>query len=145
MSTENKIAPEEKALNERLEVLREAKAQRELQRDLEAKKRELAALELGERFEVEIGAQGVDFRIINTDVGLVVVRLGDFVTFKRFDAIPLEKKTAEDVIAFVTPSVVYPTRAEFGQLVTARPGIAYTCALAIQQMFSGKRDEATGK
>lgn len=138
-------AADEKSLDERLATLTANKEKRDAVRALEGKKRKLAELELEEKLEQEIGARGVDFQIINTEVGLIAVKLGDFLVYKRFDAIPLDKRSAEDVIAFVTPCVVVPPRPQFGELVTTRPGIAYSCALAILNMFAGKKDEATGK
>jgi hypothetical protein len=129
----------------RLAVLREAKAKREEARVKAAEAQELAELELEEKLIADgKGDRGVDFEIISTEAGLFAVRKPDFLVAKKFNAIPAEKVTEEDVIGFVTPCILSDLTA-FRMAITDHAGIASRLAIALRLMYEARRVDQLGK
>lgn len=137
-------APEERSVDDELATLRKARDERDAKRRLAAKKRQIEAEKLTLKYEESLGRPGVDFDVITTDVGNFVIKKAEFVVAKRF--IATEKKTEEDAIQFVLPSLVYPTNEEFNLLVSRdHAGIAWRCANALIAMYEGRAEELAGK
>lgn len=145
MSDQPKVPAE---MQKRLAELRQKKAKKEAAREDRAAADELVELELEEKFEKELGGErGVVFEIIGTPDGHVVVKLGEWVAYKRFT---LAKRvndlpTPEDIISFVESNRVYPDREKFMAIVNKYGAVATRCASAITTMHQGRRKEDEGK
>lgn len=127
----------------RLARARRAAEEREKARLEAAEDRELEVLELEARFTAELGERGSQFEIVPTIEGAIVVKLGPSVLQKKFNS---AKNTSDaDVHDFVSPCVVHPSVERYTEIVDRRPGIAWDCALALQKLFHGKDEAATGK
>lgn len=113
------------------------RAKREAAIKAAAEKRDLDELRLEEKYSEKLGARGIDFEIINTAKGLFVVRKPDYLTAKRFNAIPVDKMSDEDVWAYVTPSIVEPASDIARATMQEHGGIAHRCAAAMHSMYGG--------
>lgn len=127
--------PEEKS---KLEVLRERKAAREKARKEEEDAREILELEAEELHEEKTGRRGVDFQIVNTEVGLFVLRKPEFTVAKKFFA--AKDRTVEDVVQFVMPCLLSP-REVFTAAMADHGGIVDRCAMALFDMYEAKNAE----
>ena len=128
----------------RLEELRAAKAARDSQKKAEADARELACLELEEKFTKELGPRGTQFEIIDTPEGPIVVRLGEAVLFKRMRDKPGEANS-EDLQNFVSPCVVHPDKAAFSAMIEKRFGVLMRCSAALITLYSGAAAARAGE
>lgn len=132
-------------LEERLKAHEEKaakKAEAEAQRALERKVEEY---DVAEKFE-KLGERGVKFEVISTDVGVFAVRCPDFTTAKKFSSIAPDKRTDEDLLAFVDPCVIYPENKMLYRAVTQEhAGVAGRLAIAMLAMYEGKAKERVGK
>lgn len=133
------------SITEQLATLRAAAEVLKLRREAQAQERELAALQLEAKYEVELGARGVKFDIVSNALGSVVVKLGDSVAYKRFLKVPDTERTEEDAAALVTPYVVHPTRAEYLAMAQSHGGVHWQCALAMLQLYEAKGTQTAGK
>lgn len=132
-------------MSSRLEELRAKKASREEARRLAAEAQELAELELEEKLIGEgLGDRGVDFEIVNTEIGLFAVKKPDFLVAKKFNAISADKVTEEDVIQFVAPCII-GDQAAFRMAVAAHGGVASRLAIALRLMYEARRADQLGK
>jgi hypothetical protein len=86
----------------------------------------LEELTLEDKFS-ETMKRGVDFEIIVTPKGCLVLKKPDFLVVKRFNAVPNEKRSEEDVFAFVTPCILSPAQDVVRPLFTEHPGLAWVC------------------
>lgn len=127
-----------------LAELLQRKALREAEADREAEALEREVLLLEEKHE-GLGKLGKDYRVVATAAGCIVLRKPEFVVAKRFNAIPAEKRGEEEVITFVTPSVVEPDRARFNALVLEHGGIAWRCAQEVLEMYEAAAARRRGK
>lgn len=133
------------AQRKRLEELRANKAKREEAANLAAEALELAELELEEK-HLKLGARGLDFEIVSSAKGCVVLRKPDFQTAAAFNAIEAAKRTETEILRFVQPSVVEPADpATFRALVMDHGGILWRCAGALLVMYEAKVEERRGK
>jgi hypothetical protein len=134
-----------KANATRLEELRARKADREKARQLELDGLELQELEL-EEAHLGLGKRGIDFEIVTSEVGFVVVKKPDFQTASVFNAVAVDKRTETEVLRFVMPSVAYPKdQAAFRAMVSDHGGILWRCAAAVLAMYEAKVEARTGK
>jgi hypothetical protein len=132
---------EKKSLEE-LQERRKArvKAEEERQRGFEVHE-----LELEEELSTKHGRRGVDFEIVRTDVGCFAVKRPDFVVSKAFLATDENKRTIEDVMKFVDPCVLYPTREVFRTTCQEFAGVANRLANACLLMHGGNALQVSGK
>jgi hypothetical protein len=135
----------------RLAQKREAKANRELDEQADRERKELAFLELEERFAGELGGKlGEAFEIVDCGTaGLVVlaVRPGQGVVHKAF-TMALEKDkvlTPENCQRFTMSCVVHPKPEELAALVGERIGVYTVCAGKLHALFEGGRNREQGK
>jgi hypothetical protein len=137
----NDVAGKHTSKIDRLVELRLAKDKREA--DLEAgdEARELAELELEEKYIAKLGVRGVDFDILSTAKGLFVLRKPDFTVAKKYNSIPSAKSTDEDVWNFVTPHIVEPESTTARALMQEHGGIAHRAAIALLNMYGAHGPE----
>jgi hypothetical protein len=129
----------------RLDELRKRKAEREAARDAEVDALELQELEL-EEAHLSLGKRGVDFEIVVTQVGCIVLKKPDLQATAVFSGKALAgTATDADLLMYVTPSVVVPRDVEFRALVVDHGGILQRCALALHAMYEVKVEERRGK
>jgi hypothetical protein len=133
-----------KAARARLEELRGRKAAREAARQAEIDDLERQELEL-EEANLSLGKRGIDFEIVASEVGLVVLKKPDFQTASTFNAIPVDRRSETEILRFVQPSVVTPDSAAFRALVTDHGGILWRCASALITMYEVRVEERRGK
>jgi len=124
------------------EELLAARAAREAQAAKDDEAHELLVLELEDRFSSELGKRGVAFEIANEDnaagAGPIVVKPAEPVTFKAFQA--KSGATLEDTLAFVTPSVVYPSREIWTALAVQRQSLLYRAAAALMTLHGASKE-----
>jgi hypothetical protein len=128
----------------RLEELRANKATRDAKASEEADARELAILELEEKYTSELGKRGRYFEIVETPEGPIVVKLGEGVLFKRLR----DKKgepTSDDIQQFVAPCVVHPDKTTFSKMVEGRFGILTRCSDALLCLYRGEDTHRSGE
>jgi hypothetical protein len=132
-------------MDEKLARAREAKAARDEKRRARGEALELEALELEERFETELGGpRGVKFEIVSNDLGNFLIRRGEFVAHKRFNA-KGKDVTEEDVFQLVLPAIAFPERESAQATFREHAGIAWDCVVAMQAMYRAKRGADQGK
>jgi hypothetical protein len=131
----------------RVRALHDAKATLDEARAKADEQRKVLELELELRFENELGPRGEEFEIVSTTSGPVVVKRGEPVQYKRFQATMRGDKepTPEDIYAYVSPCVVHPTKSEFDHLLNRRPHIAMRCANALISLQGFKEESDRGK
>jgi hypothetical protein len=129
---------------EKLRLAREGRAKREDEARQRAEAVELEALELEEKYTAELGPRGVKFDMVTNDVGVFVVKLGEFVAHKRFNS-KGDEVSEEDVFALVTPSLIYPPAITALPLLRTHAGIAWDLALAMQRMYRARKETRAGK
>lgn len=127
----------------KLEDLRAKRAKRESEREAEAQARELQELELEDKYSTDLGPRGKAFEMVVTEHGIVVVKLGDAATYKRYMA--SDKDAAESIHQFVAPNVVFPSREEYGRLTVERPFVGVKCAGALLSLYGVKEDARAKK
>src|ERR1700677_1109376 len=66
--------------------------------------------------------RGVDFEIVVTPKGCLALKKPDFLVVKRFNAVPNEKRSEEDVFAFVIPCILSPAQDVVRPLLAEHPG-----------------------
>ena len=112
------------------------------------KHRELAVRKLRKRFETELGEENVEFAIIETSAEPVVVKLGGAAQYKRYQSAKREKNdmpSLETMHAFLQPSVVYPDRERFEEMVDKNAGLIAVGVARLIALYQGDRDAASGK
>lgn len=127
----------------KLEELRARKATREAARQAELEVFETQALELEEKWEERGGKAGVTFAVVTTAVGNFVVQKPEFLVGKKFS--DAEKRTVEDVIAFVDPCVVHPEKLEARAAFQEHGGIAWTLANECMKLYQADVGAKRGK
>ncbi len=126
-----------------LEAARERAEERRKGNQAKAEERELEALNLAEELAPKFGEQGVKFEVVCTDVGVFAVKCPDFTTAKKFNS--LDKKTDEDVVAFVDPCVISPARAQYRAVSQEHGGVSWRLANAMLAMYEGSAQHRLGK
>lgn len=147
MSEETKTVPvvdDAKALADLLE----RKETRERAREKQAAAFARKELELADQYEDELGPRGQEFEIVNTTSdGPIVIRRGEMVLYKRFQAAMAGGKdpSPEDVHSFVWPCVAYPEKSAFNAIVDKRPHIGMRLANALLTLMGAKEVSDRGK
>ena len=147
MSTEKHpgASPEEQAA-ERKKVLLEKRAERERAAQAKAEAHELLVLELEERFTQKFGPEGEGWIMANRDntggEGPIVLKLGDPTQHKLWKT---KGNGIEDQLAYVGPSVEYPTKDEFNALAFRRPDLVGRAVLAMNKLFGFSDEVIKGK
>lgn len=116
---------------------REAAAARlaELQREVQTAK-------LLEQFEAE-GERGVDFDLVDTVAGPIVVKRPHPATFKKFrDG---GKYTSAAIEDFVRPCVAHPSKTELGPIIERFPGVVDELADVAFALARGRSKRVAGK
>jgi hypothetical protein len=131
-------------LKEKLAAARKAKEERDAARAAKREEAELAVLELEAKYEKELGPRGVDFEIVDTVEGPIVVKLGEAVLHTRFQS-KGDKYTDADVFDYVDPCVVHPSKEKFREMIGRKPVFAVRCASALATLFGAKSDEDNSK
>jgi len=121
-----------------LEIAREKDALRNRKAQEKAEARELEALNLVEKLSESEGQQGVDFEVIVTDVGVFGVKKPNYTVAKQFNAVPLDKRSEEDIAKFVRPHIIYPDVAVWTPLLETHFGVFIRCAAALLAMYEGR-------
>ena len=105
-------------------------------------KREIEAAELLERFETE-GERGVDFDLVETVAGPIVVKRPHPATFKKFrDGGKYSSAAIED---FVRPCVAHPSKTELGPIIERFPGVVDELADVAFALARGRSKRVSGK
>lgn len=128
-----------------LEELKAAKTERAKQYQAEAEAREVEELTVEEALCEKLGRRGIDFDIVNSDVGVFAVRRPEFTIVKGFNALPVEKRDDETVVKFVASCIEHPTQMAFREVATKHSGLAWRLAKAMLAMSSGNALEESGK
>lgn len=128
-----------RALNEAREKAAEAKAEDD----------ELVELELVQKFvdPPYNGTRGVDFDLVSTPEGFIVVKLGEWVSYKKFTTGKFVNgmPTPEATIAFVIENLAYPDRDKFNAINNKFGGVASRCANRLIAMHEGDGSRTKGK
>lgn len=114
----------------------ELRLKREEREAKETPARELAAAQQALRDEQalndaidEHGAVGVHLATVQTSMGLVILKRASAMRFRRFQ--DKGDATTEDVLALVRPCVVWPTPAEFDNMLNDLPATLTRIASAV--------------
>lgn len=134
----------EETTDEKIARLQKDKDDREKRRDEERKARDAQALELEAKFETELGPRGVKFDLLTTELGIFVVKLGDFVAHKRFNS-KGKDVSEEDVFALIMPSIVHPDPFTAKGILKEHAGIAWDLAVLMQDLYRAKGRAQAGK
>lgn len=94
--------------------------------------------ELDMRYTAKLGTRGVDFEIVNTIKGIFVLRKPDWTVAKKYNSIPADKQTDEDVSAYVHPHILEPASNVARAIMQEHGGITYRCAGALHSMYGGR-------
>lgn len=131
----------------RIQELREAREKSEVAQREKLEEGELVKLELWERFTKAGGTEHVDFEIIDTPDGFIVVKLGEWVHLKKFRAAKQINglPELEAVAAFAVENLAYPDREKFFAITNKFGDVATRCANEIVRMHQGQRREYEGK
>jgi transcription initiation factor TFIIIB Brf1 subunit/transcription initiation factor TFIIB len=122
---------------------REERAKPTKAEQLALKRREAKELKALEALEKEHGAVGKEIDIVQSDVGAVIVKRPTMTTYRRFqDSGKVETKDFEQL---VRPCILYPSRAEFDQLVDQRPMLLAHCADACISLAGLRADQIRKK
>lgn len=128
-----------------IEQLREEKTVRAKRYQEEAEARELEELQVEDTLCDKLGRRGIDFDLVNSDVGIFAVRRPEFTIAKAFNALPPEKRDDEAVIKFVSPCVEHPGQMAFREVAAKHAGVAWRLAEAMLAMYAAKGLEKSGK
>ncbi len=110
---------------------------------LEAEERALRDEQAIDAAETEHGPAGRKIAIVETDLGVVIVKRANALLFRRFmdqgstKHVELEK--------LVRPSLVHPDGAAFDRILDAQPAVLMRCADAIAKLAGVRAEEAAGK
>ncbi len=139
----------------RLDELRRLKAAREAKQRDEDDAKEVALLELEEKFSGELGRKGVDFDIIDTVEGPIVIKRVPMLVLKQWDdAMSALGKKNPDVhllYKFTSAGIAHPTKEEYKTMLlgdgsrAGAPDIATNVALALRRIHGSKLLEDMGK
>lgn len=133
----------------RLAELEKRKMDRQAKAESEKLEEDLEWAELRERFEAELGPQGVAFEMIDAspvNEGIFVVKLGEAVLHKRFEATQSKGKTTpEDFADFARPCIVHPSADAFNVAIGRRPEIVARCVAALLTLYGANRGDTRGK
>ena len=102
--------------------------------------------ELDMKYSAKLGTRGVDFEIVNTAKGLFVLRKPEWTVAKKYNSIPVDKQTDEDVWNYVIPHIVEPDSNVARAVMQEHGGVAYRCAGALHSLYGARGPgDRTGK
>lgn len=105
--------------------------------------REVQTAKLIEQFEAEGGERGIDFDLVETVAGPLVVKRPHPATFKKFrDGGKYSSAATED---FVRPCVAHPTKAELSTILERFPGVLDELADVAFALARGRSKRVSGK
>ena len=131
----------------RLADLKRRQEQRDEEREKKALESQLVEAELVDKYEQELGERGVYWQIFKTPEGFIVVKLGDWVHFKKFiTSKSVNGVTApEDAHSFAVANLVYPTREQFNVIADKFGALGHVIANELARMHAGRRRDEEGK
>lgn len=124
-----------------IEELRAAKAAREAAAAEKKAADEYLELELSDRFSRE-GAEGVDFRIVRTLAGPIVLKLGPSILWKAYFK---SKNEEADLANFVLQQVAYPEKSAYLAIVNKHEGLIVALENVLSRMHMGADMVTAGK
>lgn len=125
--------------------LLELRHARQKERAGKLKDREIERMELAERFEAQIGAEGSEFAIYDSghiSDPLVVVKRPQLVQWTKYEQ---SKQTPTDRYDFVAPSVVHPPIDEWNALREKRVGIEIAASNLMAKLMGLGQEAEAGK
>lgn len=134
---------EDSAFEQELAELENEEAARSAEAETEAKKRRHLELSLARKYSAEFGKRGVDFEVVNLDLGVFAVRVPDALQYKKF--IDRVGEGPEIAHQFVSTCLLFPKTEEFNAFAAARPGIAVHCANAACKLAGLLSEKRAGK
>lgn len=130
-----------------LAAQREQRAQPTAAELLAIEQRKLAEDEALDQMLAEHGRLGEAIEIIRArdDVGAVIVRRPHLAVWRRFQDASGGKDAGQALDQLVRPCVVYPSKAEFDQLVARLPFLLQLCADACARLAGVRVEQAQAK
>lgn len=127
-------------------ALAEARAKRELATDDQLVSAEAAALrneELIDQFEQSVGPRDVRIKVVETDLGVVILKRPHRLVFKRF----MDKGStkSDDLELLVKPCLLHPDKAAFEAMLEDQPAILQRCAGACGALAGIRQEELVTK
>jgi hypothetical protein len=139
MSTEHKSPTKAEAYVKFCEE-RDAKLKEDAEKRLEHE------ADLDMKYSAKLGVRGIDFEIVNTAKGVFVLRKPDWTVAKKYNSIPADKQTDEDVWNYVVPHIVEPDVNVARAVMQEHGGVAYRCAGALHSLYGARGPgDRTGK
>lgn len=136
-------------VEQRLALARERKAKREAVREEDDARIELQVLELEEKLEADgKGSAGRDFVVFGTDEGPVALRCGERILWMGFQkAKPDENGNPRhgDIVNFIVPCLLAPSREDFLAMIERRAGLALVCANRLVRLYQAGAVDRAGK
>ncbi len=133
---------DDKELEERLAQVEAEQAEEAAAEKRAAKLRKIEEHNLVKLHSKTLGKRGLDFEIIDTKGGFVVVKRGESVLFKSF----VKSETTEDTnYHFVKQQLVSPSLEELDKITSRFSGTMNVLVLAILQLHDGRRGEVGKK
>lgn len=143
----NEIEDELKRLRAERDAVARKRAAREAaeapHRELEAERIALANDQAIEDAESAIGPVGKKIAVVQTDLGVVIVKRPHAALFKRFQ--DRGKATSKEQGELVRPSLVYPELAAFETICEELPATLLRCANAVAELAGIRADEIAAK
>jgi hypothetical protein len=121
------------------ERLKKGEAERRLAEEKLALENE-QAIDLAEQ---EVGPIGKKIAVVNTDLGVVIVKRPHAAIFKRFQ--DRGKTDSKSLYELVKPSLVYPSLDGFERLCEELPATLLRCADAVSGLAGVRAEDIAGK
>lgn len=121
-----------------------------------APRRELAALEAAVAREeqaakddeaiaaAEVKLRG-EFEAVRTDQGVIILHKPDSVIYKRFQDLPIDKISVDELHRVVKSALEYPSGPDFERLITSLPGALAELAQACGRLMGASAERVRGK
>lgn len=110
--------------------------------------RQAVLAELEVKLTATLGRRGEAFEIVDGGPeGPIAMKLGESVLYKTYRTkVRADSLTEDDVLAFVTPSVIVPEQAaQFHEIVGRRRHLLAKCQAAMLVLYGGWEDKSRGK
>lgn len=142
---ETKAAPKTETDDEKLARMRARQAEREAEQVRARRAAELERFDLLEKYERELGKEGVDFFIYDATkmgLGFFVLKRGDALRWQVF----LESKmTPADRYDFIEGCVVHPAKEVYQAARASRPGIDIVLGNELGKLYGFHARDLEGK
>lgn len=112
--------------------------------EVEEEERKLANAQAVRDAEEKYGPVGKSIAVVPTDHGVVIVKKPNHVLFRKW-------RDSDDMTScakmeeFITPSVVYPSRAQFGTIIQDQPALIDTVCTQVASLAGFRLKGAAGK